>query len=529
MMAATARRQPRLPLVALAALSLVPLSGCKVGPDFRRPASVSEDQWIGQSSPSTAPADTADWWKVFNDPTLNALVNEAWQHNLSLQQAGARVLQAQAQLNIAIGELFPQQQAIGGSLTYQRQSRDNLNIPGLNPNVRSSQIGLSASWELDFWGKYRRGVESDRAAMLASVAAYDNALVSLTASVANAYFNIRTLQQRVQVANDNLKTQQESLRIAKAQFENGETSLLDVQQATTQLAETQSQIPGLQSAQRKAADALAVLLGTPPDQVDAKLGTDTTIATAPAEVALGMPRDLLRRRPDVRQAELTAAAQSAGIGVAKANLYPAFSLGGTFGWGASSIAGGEVTNLFKWDDRNVSVGPSFVFPILNYGRIVNSVRVQDAAFQQAVLNYQNTVLTAQQEVEDARAAFSAAQSSLSTLNDAAVSARKTTELAIIRYKEGAADYTTVLSAEQAQLRIEDALASGKGNVPLALVGIYRALGGGWQLREGHDLVSDDVKKQMRDRTHWGSIPDSGHELPAVEEDQQKGASGEAQH
>lgn len=526
MTASASRFRHRL---ALTALALVPLAGCKVGPDFLRPATVTEDQWIGLASPSTSPADTADWWKVFNDATLNTLIDEAWRNNLSLQQAGAHVLQAQAQLNVAIGELFPQQQAVGGSLTYQRQSRDNLSIPGLNPNVRSSQIGLSASWELDFWGKYRRGIESDRAAMLASVAAYDNALVSLTASVANAYFNIRTLQQRVQVANDNLKTQQESLRIARAQFENGETSLLDVQQATTQLAETQSQIPGLQSAQRKAADALAVLLGTTPDQVDGKLGTDTTIATAPADVVIGMPKDLLRRRPDVRQAELTAAAQSAGIGVAKANLYPSFSLGGSFGWGASSIAGGQVTNLFKWDDRNVSVGPSFVFPIFNYGRIVNSVRVQDAAFQQAVLNYQNTVLTAQQEVEDSRAAFSAAQSSLGTLNDAAVSARKTTELAIIRYKEGAADYTTVLSAEQAQLRIEDALASGRGNVPLALVGIYRALGGGWQLREGHDLVSDDVKKQMRDRTRWGSIPDSGHELPAVEEDMKKGASGEAQH
>jgi NodT family efflux transporter outer membrane factor (OMF) lipoprotein len=511
----------------LSACASLALSACMVGPDFVRPKSTVAERWIGEP-PDAAPAeaDTADWWKLFNDPTLNNLIDTAYHNNLSLQTVGARILQAQAQLNVAIGELFPQTQALGGEAQYQRQSQATLLAPGLDPTLRTSQFGLSASWELDFWGKYRRGIESDRAAMLASVAAYDSALVSLTAGVANTYLNIRTLQQRIQVAQDNVKTQQESLRIARAQFENGETSELDVQQAQTQLAQTQSQIPGLENSLRAAKDSLAVLLGTTPDMVDAQLGAAGSIPVAPAQVATGMPKDLLRRRPDVREAEFTAAAQSAGIGVAKSNLYPSFSLGGSFGYVGTSLRGGSIGDLFNWDNRAVAGSGSFVFPIFNYGRIVNSVRVQDAVFQQAVLSYQNTVLQAQQEVEDARSAFAAAQSTLEILTEADTSARRTTELAIVRYKEGASDYTTVLTAEQLQLQIEDALATSRGAVPMALVSVYQALGGGWQLRTGQNLLPADTRQQMEKRTDWGHIPDEGARLPAVE-DAPKGRTGEA--
>jgi outer membrane protein TolC len=233
-------------------------------------------------------------------------------------------------------------------------------------------------------------------------------------------------------------------------------------------------------------------------------------------VATGMPNDLLRRRPDVRQAEFAAAAQSAAIGVAKANLYPSFSLSGFFGFATNSLSGQATSDIFHWDNRAISIGPSFVFPLFNYGRLENAVRVQDAAFQQAVLNYQNTVLTAQQEVEDARTAFTNAHAELATLNDAAISARKTTQLAVVRYREGASDYTTVLTAEQAQLRVEDELASAYGSVPLALVSVYRALGGGWELRAGHDLVAEDVKQEMIQRTDWNALPESGRSMPTIE-------------
>ena len=503
--------------VVLCALALSGLSGCKVGPNFTRPAAPVATHWIDapQDSAPAAP-DTAAWWKLFGDATLNGLIEDAYHNNFSLQVAAARILQAQAQLNVEIGELFPQQQALGGGVQHQRQSQSTLIAPGLDPILDTSQFGVSASWELDFWGKYRRAIEADRAAMLASVAAYDSALVSLTAGVASTYLNIRTLQQRIHVAQDNLKTQQESLRIARAQFEAGETSELDVQQALTQLAQTQAQIPGLQNSLRADKDSLAVLLGITPQAMDARLGAEADIPSAPAQVADGMPKDLLRRRPDVRQAELSAAAQSAAIGVAKANLFPSFSLTGSFGFVGTSLRNGSIGDLFNWDNRAATAGASFVFPIFNYGRIVNSVRVQDAEFQQAVLNYQNTVLQAQQEVEDARSGFAAAQATLATLIDAAGSARRSTELAIVRYKEGASDYTTVLSAEQQQLQVEDGLASARGSVPLAVVGVYRALGGGWQLREGQNLLPVGTQSQMEKRTNWGHLPEGGPRLPVPE-------------
>ena len=365
-------------------------------------------------------------------------------------------------------------------MQHQRLSRDTPLTATSDPNLRTSQIGVGATWELDFWGKYRRGIESDRAAMLASLAAYDNALVSLTAGVASDYLNIRTLQQRIQVAQDNVQTQKESLRIARAQFENGETSELDVQQALTQLAQTQAQIPGLENSLRATKDSLAVLLGLTPDRIDEQLGAGTTIPTAPGQVATGMPKDLLRRRPDVRQAELTAAAQSAGIGVAKSNLYPSFSLSGSFGYLSTSVGN---NSLFSWDNRATAAGASFVLPIFNYGRIVNSIRVQDAVFEQAVLNYQNTVLEAQQEVEDARAAFRPRRrpSQHSATRPTRRAAPRNWPSCATRKAPRITPRCSRPSSCSCRSRMQ--LASAQGGVPLALVSVYRALGGGWQLRQ----------------------------------------------
>lgn len=513
----TAQRRAHLP-GALSLSAALLLAGCKVGPDFSRPPAPVAEHWRDVTAPQATGA-PADWWRLFEDQTLDALIERAYHGSLSLQVAAVRVLQAQAQLNIAIGQLFPQQQVLAGQAEYERQAKSTLLAPTLNPNLRTAQLGVSASWELDFWGKYRRGIESDRAAMLASLAAYDNALVTLTAQVASTYINVRVLQQRIQVAEENLKAQEESLRIARVQFENGATSDLDVQQATAELAETRAQVPQLRYTLVQAQDLLSILLGEPPAALDAQLAPQgaAVIPAAPQEVASGMPKDLLRRRPDVRQAEFTAAAQSAAIGIAKANLFPSFSLNGSFGFVGTSTFNNSPGQLFQWDNRNITAAGGFVFPILNYGRIVNAVRVQDAAFQQAVLSYQGTVLQAEQEVEDARSAFANAQVSLEQLTVAAAAARRSLELALDSYKEGATDYTTVLTAEQAQLRVEDALASARGNVPLGLVSVYRALGGGWQLRRGQPLLPEELRRQMQQRTNWGSLPDATGRLPDTEQ------------
>ncbi len=493
------------------------LSACMVGPDFTRPSSRVAAQWIGETAPVAADDVPATWWQVFGDPTLDELVVAAYRDNLSLQMAGARVAQAQAQLAVSRGERWPQQQVVTGQAQAEQQSAGTLASAALDPDVHATQLGVSASWELDFWGKYRRGIEADRAAMRASLAAYDNALVSLTAGVASSYVNIRTLQQRIVVAQDNVATQTVSLRIAQAQFENGATSLLDVEQARTQLAQTRSRIPALQRSLRTTMNALAVLLGTTPDQVDSRFAAAAPIPVAPATAATGMPKDLLRRRPDVRQAEASAAAQCAAIGIAKANLLPAFSLAGSFGFAASTVGGGPAGDLFAWDNHSASAKASFVFPLFDYGRLANRVRVQDAVFEQAVLAYRNAILVAQQEVEDARASFAAAQTTLATLEVAAAAAGATTRLALARYREGAADYTTVLTAAQLQLDVEDALARGRGDVPLALVSVYRALGGGWELRVGQDLLPEATRQEMAQRTDWGRLLEAARDATAAED------------
>lgn len=253
---------------------------------------------------------------------------------------------------------------------------------------------FAASWEIDFWGKFRRDIESERASYFGIIAAYDDALVTLLADVASTYVNIRTLEERLRVARRNLELQQESLRIATAQFKGGETSERDVQQATTQLAQTESQLPHLQEALMQNKDALAVLLGITPGEVDQHLAGPSHIPVTPVTVAVGIPRDLLRRRPDVVAAGLQAASQSALIGVAKAQMYPSFSLAGEFGLTGNNELNNSLSDMFNWQGRALKAGAGFVFPIFNYGRLINQVRVQDAQFQAAVLQYQNTVLSA---------------------------------------------------------------------------------------------------------------------------------------
>ena len=492
-------------IIALAVFAV----SCKVGPNYTTPKAGVAGQWMENSTITNRPFSAAEdyWWRNFDDPVLNQLVETAFQNNPSLQAAGVRILGARAQLNKSIGNLFPQQQGISGQVNYSR-------TPGIDANLVSDQILFSATWEIDFWGRYRRGIESDRATFLGSIAAYDDALVTLIADVAGSYVNIRTLEERLNVAAKNVDTQKESLRIAKAQYTAGETSERDVQQATAQLAQTEAQIPQLEQVLAQTKNGLAVLLGETPDGIDRRLTNGPSlIPAAPAEVAVGIPKDLLRRRPDVRAAGLAAASQSALIGVAKASMYPAFSLSGSFGGVGNNAGNSSLADMFNWQSRAVNAGAGLVFPVFNYGRLVNQVRVQDAQFQQAVLNYQNTVLQAQQEVENGLAAFAGQQRVVTRLTEADAAARRSTDLAIIQYKGGQTDYTTVLSAEQEQLAVEDALANARGGVVQGVISVYRALGGGWQIREGHDVVSDKVKAEMSRRTDWGRMLEPSHHLP----------------
>ncbi|MDX1837202.1 transporter [Legionella taurinensis] len=498
------------------------LSACMVGPDYKEPAKNVAPYWL-QKNPAVkvAPINNADWWKVFHDPTLTHLIHCGYHNNLSLQIAGVRVLQARAKLAQSVGELYPQQQVLNGSYTHVRTGGGELQ--GILPDkFDTASVGLSASWEIDFWGKYRRAIRANDAAFLASLAAYDNALVSLTADIANAYISIRTLQQQIKTTQFNIHLQKVSLDIATSRYRGGQTSLLDVQQAETELAETQSSLPDLVSQLQRQKDALAVLLGLVPTQVDDLLKKGSGIPRANASVAIGIPKEALARRPDIYQARMEAVAQSESIGAVKANLYPALTLSGSFSYSANSIGQASISNLFDPANRSVIAGPSVVWPLLNYGQITNAVREQDAVFQQSLLNYLNLVLKAQQEVQDNITQYIEARKTTALLGSANTSATKTTRLALIRYREGEANYTAVLNAEQQQLRIQKSLINAEGEIAKSLVALYRALGGGWQIRRGNDIVPEAIKQEMAARTNWGSLlKQPNHERPTTTEQQIK--------
>lgn len=492
------------------------LSGCvKVGPNFTPPSAEVNKQWreVDRAQVQAERIQDKTWWQVFQDPALNSLIRQAYAHNLSLRIAGVRVFETRAQLGIATGELFPQVQQGFGAVTYNRASERGPSAPqssagsaqGTGFEYWQADLGVTASWELDFWGKFRRAIESANDTFLGSIANYDAVLVSLTGDVASTYVLIRTLQRRIAIARANVKTQREGLDIARARYEGGATGERDVQQALTQLRSTEASIPQLQASLRQAEHNLSFLLGEPPNRLGDRLRGAPAIPVAPVQVAVGIPADLLRRRPDIRFAELQAASQCARIGVAKADLYPAFSLNGDFGFLASDVGRFDLGDLFSWRSRNASFGPSFQWNLFNYGRITNSVRVQDARFQEALENYRNTVLRAQQEVEDGLTGFLNAQKSVKSYQQAAKAAQRSADLALTQYREGATDYTTVLTAQQALLAQQDNLAVARGNIGQSLIAVYRALGGGWQIRDDHNFIPAKTQKTMQHRTNWGDM------------------------
>jgi NodT family efflux transporter outer membrane factor (OMF) lipoprotein len=509
---------PKLKVLVPTILLPFLLSACNnmVGPDYKKPALNVASTWnTDHQGVKTKPVQSVAWWESFNDPVLTSLVEEGYKNNLTVQSAGVKVLQARAQLAQSVGELYPQQQALSGSYTHEEIGQGNQFSSVIPSSFDLASASVNANWEIDFWGKYRRAIQANDANFLSSLAAYDSALVSLTGDIASSYVSIRTYQTQIYVTEENIKVQKESLRIARSRYESGQVSLLDVEQALTELNKTLASLPPLKTDLQKEKDTLAVLLGTTPDKVDALIQSNRPkIPVVPNSIAVGIPKDVLRQRPDVHEAELTAIAQSESIGAVKAQLYPALSLSGTFGYTSNDINGNSVGDLFKWTNHTISIGPSLTLPILNYGQITNQVRAQDAIFQQAILNYQNVVLNAQKEVQDGIVSYVEAQKTTKDLIAANAAAVKTTELALIRYKAGETDYTTVLDAEKEQLDVQTSLTDAQGGIPQGLISLYRALGGGWQIRKGHDVVPDATKKEMTNRTNWGNLlVPTNHEAP----------------
>ena len=487
-------------------LLAVSIPGCLIGPDYKTPAAPVARQWelATNSEVDASHQEYNDWWQVFNDPTLVKLIDMAYAQNLGLRAAGVRVLAARAQLGEAIGEFYPQQQTLSAQVNFNRLP---LSLPYkfAQNTYWSDTFGAQAAWEIDVWGKIRRGVQSADDNFLASVASYDNVLVTLTGDVASTYVKIRTTQTQIEVARQNVEKERLSVQIVKARHEGGVATGRDVDQALNVLGSTEATIPQFTVQLEQQKDALAVLLGLPPGSVDELLGAESGIPNAPEKAAVGIPADLLRRRPDIRQAELQAAAQCSQIGVAKADLLPAFSLMGNVGTLSTNINTASLSDVFTHASLLYQVGPVLQWNVLNYGQITNNVRYQDAKYQELLVNYQNAVLKAQQEVADGIVGFIESKEAVVFLQESVHAAEGALRIAIIQYREGIADFTTVLTAEQNLFTAQNNLAIAQGQVPLGLIAAYRAMGGGWQLRTGHDFVPFETEREMANRTNWGTL------------------------
>jgi NodT family efflux transporter outer membrane factor (OMF) lipoprotein len=478
------------------------LSACAaVGPDFQRPRVPWLAAWTGGSlkslptpPPPTVGAVAPEWWRNFGDPVLDALIAEAQRANPNVRTAGLRILEARAQLGIAGSTLYPQVQQASGDMLWAGERRAG----GKDTSAATASAGFKIGWELDFWGKFRRGIESADAAYFASIAQYDDLQVLMAAQVASLYCAIRTIEVRLVIARQNAALQKRSLDIAQRLFQGGADSELDVAQANAQYLGTLSTIPSLETGLRQAQNALGILLARPPGPLPEMLAGAERIPQASLQAIVDLPADMLRRRPDVRAAEGLLAAQSAQIGVSAAELYPSISLLGLLGVSATSLGGSA--NALTW-----GLGPSLVWNVFDHGRLANSVLVQDARFQQLYEQYQDTVLRAAREVDDAAVGFVKAGEQIGFLAGATKAAQRSVDIATLQYKEGLADFERVIDTQRTLFVQQDQLVTTQGNLTQNLVALYKAMGGGWEPGRARPVVDDATRATMQGRSDWKGL------------------------
>jgi len=482
-----------LALVAVASA----LSACTtLGPDYEEPTVEWLDTWqtnlYGQVGgvEQQAELDLQFWWQVFDDPVLNGLIDVARTENPSLRIAGLRVLESRAQLGIADSSRYPQAQQATGAVTYIDSNQSD--------SLTSYQAGFNLSWELDFWGRFQRSIESADASYFASIYNHQDVQLLLNAHVADLYFKYRTALLRIEIAENNAALQKRSLEITTRLFESGEDSELDLQQAKTQYLGTLSSIPGLQITATKLHNAITAVLGRPPGELPELAGFSGPLPMMDPVEIHDIPGKLLMRRPDIRVAAWQAAAQSAQIGVAEADLYPSIALLGTIGWSDSSISGSSSTST-------LGVGPAVSWNLFDHGRIRNNVRVQDARLQQAIESYRNSVFQAAREIDDAAISIVKTQENQEILTESVKAAKRSLELATARYRQGYAGFQRVLDAQRAVATQTERQLINQGSHIGAIIDFYKALGGGWQLTPIDELVPEETRKSMESRTNWGDL------------------------
>lgn len=469
-------RSPKLAaLVSIAGILLPILSGCAVGPDYAPPDLAVPETWNSQLEEEpglkkTSRETLADWWTTFDDPILSRLVECAIAGNLDLQKALAQVREARARRGEAEAELFPTLDADGSAVWSRSEALQG----GSTTTGELYQAGFDAGWELDVFGGKRRSLEAAGADLDASVEEQRDVLVSLLAEVALNYIEVRTYQTRLAVAEDNLRTQEETYRLASWRQEAGLSDELAAQQARYNLENTRSQIPALRAAAAAAMNRLAVLLGEPPGSLEKELRESGPIPSAPLAVVVGIPADTLRRRPDVRQAERQLAAQTARVGEATAELYPKFNLSGSIGLETLSLSHPSSSGIVS-----LTGGPIVSWPIFRAGAIRQNIAVQEAIQEQYLIAYESVVLDALEEVENALTNWVEEQERRDSLDKATKAAQIAAELARHKYQAGLTDFDNVLEAQRSLLSFQEQLAQSNGTVASNLVRLYKVLGGGW--------------------------------------------------
>lgn len=502
-------------------------NGCdKLGPDF---TGVGVDHvnipQVWKDNGKSNNDQIAQWWKIFDDPVLNRLVSKTYAQNLDLKSAGLRILQSRAALGISEALTYPQQQRLSGNAAAVRQNSNNFNTAGIN---------FDLGWEMDVWGKYSRGIESSKANLYTSIASYDNIMVSVIAEVARNYINYRTAEERIAYAKRNITIQTRVFKITEVQFNSGNVSELDMQQARAQLYATRSTLPVLELTKVNARNAMAVLMGRNIDKVENMLHPGkkeddsinryistnesfiqikegdkdnlnvSLVPTARFNPNYKIDAELLTNRPDIKVAEYQAHANSANIGSEMSKLYPSFVLFGNIGINSNDASG-------KWisagDAIGVSAGPSFSWNILQYDRIKNQIRIQDAIFEESLVNYNKTVLSAISEVSNALQGYILTKKQQEENKQAVNATVRAFNISMVQYNDGLVSYQRLLSTVESLTRNQDLFAQIKGSLAINVISLYKALGGGWQMSEGEAYISNEIAAKMEKRTDWGRYLD----------------------
>ncbi|MCA9184033.1 MAG: efflux transporter outer membrane subunit [Pirellulaceae bacterium] len=476
--------KPRMLIVGIAVVGTAIAAGCRVGPDPFRPASQVQPNYrhLETSGVHEGGEDLDGWWVGFNDPVLNDLIHQAVAQNLGLREACLRIVQARATRCVAKADGLPQFDT-DASYTFQKISTTGGQFSIFRPdgsavNIKSTfdqwAMGLNGAWEIDVFGRIFRNIQAADADICATVWDYRDTMVLLLSDVASNYVDARTFQRRLEIAHRNLEAQQKILELTQKRFDAGVISELDVAQAKANVASTQADIPTLEIGYQLAVNRLSTLLGNTPGYVDNFMINPMPIPIPPTEIAIGIPADLLRRRPDVRSIEQQLMAQTARVGVATTDLYPRFSIIGTFGYSSRLF-----DDLLTTRAIAANVGPNVQWNILNFGRYKCNIQAQEAFQCQLVARYQAAVLQAAEEVDNALVSYDREKQRRGSLAEAVTAFERAVDLSEQQYTQGKVSFQSVLDSQRSLLQSENLLAISEGNVVSNLIDLYKALGGGW--------------------------------------------------